>query len=312
MMAAPEYLHLGLVASGLLFWGGIVVFLATIAIVAIVSVHEKNRQRAVIGPVVIMTVGALIFCGGAAWYFWPKSLVETASISDHEKFHRMIITVKLREEYLKTQSTPLPMIQAGLETPPPDWFNKRLRELGEDWHIQTELKQSSEPGLFVECHLARFPLKVPLGGQVYALNLNALPLENGGGGIAEYSAQPDSEMNLGPQITTGQRCIVTNHGSKPLVNVAIGLSLLFQEQIKDKDNPSASWSGGTVLERPWRVDIRKIDPSPGAQFEFYIWNMTPHFANVSFLGKATAEFIGSPERFEFHVSSSNPCLMAPQ
>ena len=202
------------------------------------------------------------------------------------------------------------MIQAGLETPPPDWFNKRLRELGENWQIQTELKPSSDPGLFVECHFARFPIKVPPNGQIYALNLNALPLENGGGGIAEYSSQPDSEMNFGPEITMGQRCVVTNHGSKPLVNIAMGLNLLFQEQIKDKDNPNASRSGRTILERPWRIDIKKIDPSPGAQFEFYIWNMTSHFANVSFFGKATAEYIGSPERFEFNVSSSNPFPMS--
>jgi hypothetical protein len=77
MMAAPEYFHLGPIASGLLFWGGILIFLATIAVVAIVSAHEKNRQSVVLGPIIVMLVGALIFCGGAAWYFWPSSQPKT-------------------------------------------------------------------------------------------------------------------------------------------------------------------------------------------------------------------------------------------
>jgi hypothetical protein len=72
MMAAPEYLHLGPIWSGILFWGGIAVFVATIVVVAFLSLHEKRRQRALVGPILVMTLGALTFCGGAAWYFWPK------------------------------------------------------------------------------------------------------------------------------------------------------------------------------------------------------------------------------------------------
>jgi hypothetical protein len=45
MMAAPEYLHLGPLASGLLFWGGILLFLATITVVVIVSVHEDKETK---------------------------------------------------------------------------------------------------------------------------------------------------------------------------------------------------------------------------------------------------------------------------
>jgi hypothetical protein len=81
MMAAPEYLHLGPLASAALFWGGIAVFLATIAVVVVVSLHEEGKRKAVIGPVIIMAIGALIFCGGAAWYFWPQTapkVVETS------------------------------------------------------------------------------------------------------------------------------------------------------------------------------------------------------------------------------------------
>jgi hypothetical protein len=289
-----------------LFWGGVIVFLATIAVVAIVSLHEEKERRVVIGPVITMVIGALVLCGGAAWYFWPQKEGAFSTISDQEKFRRMIVTTRLRDEYLKTQSQPDPMIQSGLENPPADWFNRKLKALGESWKIQSEIQVSTEQGLFVECHHVTFPIKVAENGRTYALNLNAFPIEGGGGGIAEYSGAPNSEMKLGQEILTAQRCTVTNHGSKPLVNVTLGLYLVFQEQIKDKDIPNASRSGDVVLARPWRIDVRKIDPFPAGQFEFYIWNMTTHFAQVSFLGSATAEYIGSSERFKFNVSSSNP------
>ena len=73
MMAAPEYFHLGAVASGLLFWGGIIVFLLTIIVVVIISLHEKGKRPIVFGPILTMALGALIFCGGASWYFWPSN-----------------------------------------------------------------------------------------------------------------------------------------------------------------------------------------------------------------------------------------------
>jgi len=83
MMAAPEYLHLGPAMSAILFWGGIGVFLATIGVVAFISLHEENKRRAVIGPIIVMTFGALLFCVGAAWYFWPRpevrKIAETAA-----------------------------------------------------------------------------------------------------------------------------------------------------------------------------------------------------------------------------------------
>jgi hypothetical protein len=80
MMAAPDYLKLEPPYSGLLFWGGIGVFLLTIMIVIIISLHEEKRRKAVLGPIILMATGALIICGGASWYFWPtKHATEEAS-----------------------------------------------------------------------------------------------------------------------------------------------------------------------------------------------------------------------------------------
>jgi hypothetical protein len=69
MMAAPEYLHLGPVWSGLLFWGGIGVFVVTVIIVTAISVHDEKDQRKMLWPILTMAVGLLLFCVGAAWYF---------------------------------------------------------------------------------------------------------------------------------------------------------------------------------------------------------------------------------------------------
>jgi hypothetical protein len=72
MMAAPEYLHLGPLWSGVLFWGGIAVFLLTVIVVVALSLHEERKRKAVFGPIITMAVGAIVFCGGAAWHFLPS------------------------------------------------------------------------------------------------------------------------------------------------------------------------------------------------------------------------------------------------
>lgn len=105
MMAAPEYFHLAPLASGLLFWGGILVFGATIAVVVIVSLHQEHRRKTVLGPVITMAVGALIFGFGAAWYFWPVSQAisiapTSANIigSPQNRFVDFIIAVEITSE----------------------------------------------------------------------------------------------------------------------------------------------------------------------------------------------------------------------
>ena len=35
---------------------------------------KREGEVAVFWPILTMALGALIFCGGAAWYFWPLDL----------------------------------------------------------------------------------------------------------------------------------------------------------------------------------------------------------------------------------------------
>src|SRR5712691_3614648 len=83
MMAAPEYLKLEPFLSGLLFWGGLIVFVVTIVVVAVLALHDVERKKRVMGPIMTMVFGAVVFGGGAAWYFWPQhSLDHLATLSD--------------------------------------------------------------------------------------------------------------------------------------------------------------------------------------------------------------------------------------
>jgi hypothetical protein len=71
MMATPEYIHLSLSNARFCFWGGIGVFVTTIIVLGALSLHDLERQRKMLGPILMMAFGSISFCIGATWYFWP-------------------------------------------------------------------------------------------------------------------------------------------------------------------------------------------------------------------------------------------------
>lgn len=93
MMASPEYLKLNPPYSGFLFWGGLIVFFATIVVVVALSLHDDMAKKKVIGPILTMALGTLILGGGIAWYFWSangdsqQTDEVTASVVDHNQKH---------------------------------------------------------------------------------------------------------------------------------------------------------------------------------------------------------------------------------
>jgi hypothetical protein len=74
MMAAPEYLHLQLTLAPLCFWGGIIVFVVTVFIVAALLRREREERHKAMWPIVVMALGMIIFGIGAAGYFWPSEI----------------------------------------------------------------------------------------------------------------------------------------------------------------------------------------------------------------------------------------------
>jgi hypothetical protein len=57
MMAAPEYLHLGPVGSGLLFWGGLAVFFVTIIVIGVVWVTGSIKPA---GPILAIVLAFIV------------------------------------------------------------------------------------------------------------------------------------------------------------------------------------------------------------------------------------------------------------
>jgi hypothetical protein len=65
-----------------LFWGGIVVFVATIIVVLIISLYKGGKRQdkggkrqAALNQLLMMFTVALISCGAAAWYFRPAPVL---------------------------------------------------------------------------------------------------------------------------------------------------------------------------------------------------------------------------------------------
>jgi hypothetical protein len=71
MMAAPEYLHLKPALAAWFFWGGNLVFVLTVFVVAALQSRDREQGRKSMWPIVVMAVGVIIFGVGAAWHFWP-------------------------------------------------------------------------------------------------------------------------------------------------------------------------------------------------------------------------------------------------
>jgi hypothetical protein len=69
MMAAPEYLHLNPALSGLLFWGGITVFVLTVFVLWILSKHKTAAPR---GLSVFSLAAMLLTCSAVGVDFWYR------------------------------------------------------------------------------------------------------------------------------------------------------------------------------------------------------------------------------------------------
>ena len=72
MMAAPLYLPR--LPAGLFFWGGILVFCVGLAVTLTLLVRgrqsaELRDQKPMIGPILLMVLGAMVFGGGAIWFY---------------------------------------------------------------------------------------------------------------------------------------------------------------------------------------------------------------------------------------------------
>jgi hypothetical protein len=141
MMAAPEYLKLEPPYSGVLFWGGLIVFFVTIIVVVALSLHDEGAKKRVVGPILTMALGSLILGAGVAWYFWPGAITgsqsERSSYQDLFKKSPPSDTLHLVRSLAFDQFAPA-IIQEP-NGPFLHGFGGRVNNVGQDmlyWHIE--------------------------------------------------------------------------------------------------------------------------------------------------------------------------------
>jgi hypothetical protein len=84
MMAAPLYFtDLPRWLVGLLFWGGLFAFAASAVIVVALALHDWEKRRRAVGPIIMMAFGLTIFAGGAVWYFVSLQQPVSAHPTEH-------------------------------------------------------------------------------------------------------------------------------------------------------------------------------------------------------------------------------------
>jgi hypothetical protein len=133
----------------------------------------------------------------------------------------------------------------------------------------SSLKDAEKEGsLYVECRAASKVVNFSSDGRITLLAPWFLPVENGGGGFMETSGAPGSKYTFANNPLFAHRCQITNYESGPVFSVDLTFSIRYTEIIKQ---PEGHWqSGKTLLDRPWRVRIGKIDSGIQTPFVFFV------------------------------------------
>lgn len=163
--------------------------------------------------------------------------------------------------------------------------------------------------LFIDCRMGTMPSAVAAPGRVYALLTSHLPLENGGGGLAEYFSTSATGGEFAwtndKSPAWAYRCDVTNYADEVLVDVVMSFMMTFRKPLEVPGQPNALKQGEVTLDRPWPITIAKIDRGPESPFTFYVWNCcVDRFVKVRALPEAVAQGNG-PMRLEVRQSATN-------
>ncbi len=158
-------------------------------------------------------------------------------------------------------------------------------------------------GLYIDCNFVGVPVKLPAEGRINVLFLWPLPVENGGGGLAQIGGIPGSDYRFtDAPYAPKYECKITNYDDLPAVNVDLTLRLRFIEAVRQESG--SKQSGKTVLERPWPIRIGKIDSGTNSPFVFYVFNQSGYFVEISFPKEASVQRLGNPTQKTVPITSS--------
>jgi hypothetical protein len=156
--------------------------------------------------------------------------------------------------------------------------------------------------LFVDCRLGTMPARIPHSGRVYAL----VPLENGGGGLAEYFGEPGGDWSFGKSPQWAYRCEVINYAHGVLIDVTFDIRLTLTKPERVPDQPNAFKQGEVTLARGWKIVIPKIDPGPREPFVFYVHNCClDRFVHARIPSVGTGTFGEQTVELEIQQSATN-------
>jgi hypothetical protein len=136
--------------------------------------------------------------------------------------------------------------------------------------------------IFIDCQHGSLPTKAPKDGRIWLLLLWPPTSQGGGGGLAQMTYPPGSEVAWPPAAIMGShRCQLVNYGTVPIFNVSMEFQMVFKEAVRQAhQNANQYRSGQVILSRQWRVDVPKIDPGEPNVFGFYIYNTSELFVWV--------------------------------
>jgi hypothetical protein len=145
--------------------------------------------------------------------------------------------------------------------------------------------------LFAQCGMV-VQAKFDGEGNIYAIQLDAIPAPSGGG-FGQFYGIPGAPISWDFFTQPIYRCKFINYTNDALFKVSVELHMIFSQSIKDdppiKDDPSSTslHSGQVTIDRGWKIEIPKIDSGIDASFNLYLFNMTSQFVYITLPTMAT-------------------------
>jgi hypothetical protein len=141
---------------------------------------------------------------------------------------------------------------------------------------------------------------------LYPLPINTVPIaDQVAGMVVDHSLawavnHSGKEWQWGVLGATAYKCVIENYSDAPILEVELALDLTFYDAVPAQNQPNEIAIGPQILQRPWLIEVQKIDISPHNSFSFYIYNGTenmvvrvllPKTAKLRHLGEITRETV---------------------
>jgi len=137
--------------------------------------------------------------------------------------------------------------------------------------------------LRIDCAPDFLPTKLPAEGRVLVIQLYSTPEVPHQAGQSQIKYGDPGMLTGWPQGSDAYKCEVRNLGSAGLFDIAIILSVDFQEVLR-KENGSVAGSGGLVRAGVVSIIAPRLEEK--LPFSFYVTNQSPYYASLKSVNAA--------------------------